>query len=88
MERMFSFIAVLKSRDIIAINPRVSPHPGQDTPKTFCIGHSEKEKNFVMMNNPKNKRNPAIKECKASFVLLGVFLYLRQRLTITVSEST
>ena len=70
------------------IKPRVSPHPGQETPKKPWIGQSGISMNLVTKQKTKKSASPAIKECRACFLRFDAVLYLCQGLTIAVSEAT
>lgn len=80
-------VADLKSSLRIEIKPRVRPHPGHENPNKFFIMHNGKETNFVIIQRRQKRANPTNNECRACFFLFDAFLYLCQRLTITVAET-
>ena len=49
IDKMLYCMADLKSNLRMEINPRVRPHPGQETPNKLFIIHSGIETNFVMI---------------------------------------
>ena len=70
------------------MKPLVIPHPKQETPKMFFIGHKDTEKIFVKENNITKKAHPTPKECKVCLFLFDSCLYLDQRIPITISKAT
>lgn len=62
--------ADLKSRFKIDIKPLVIPHPKQDIPKMFLMGHRDTEKILVNIYRQTKKIKPAPRERK-------VYLFLK-----------
>lgn len=87
IDKMLCLIAAIKSNFNIAINPLVSPQPGQLTLNKFFIGQSGTETNVEKRNRIQKKTNPTIIECRACLLFFDAFLYLCQRLTIAIAES-
>lgn len=77
-----------KRRCSISIKPLVRPQPGQDTPKILLTGHSGTENIEVKAYSKIKKANPAPKERRVCLFLYGRLLYLYQRLSIAVSETS
>ncbi len=79
--------ADLKSKLKTEINPLVRPQPTHDIPKILLIGQMEPPNIFVMTNRITKQANPTVKDRRVCFFLGDMFLKLKQRLSIAVSES-
>ena len=87
IDKILYSIADLKCRLNIEIKPLVKPHPKHDISKIFFTGQKVILNILEEKYKKTKKPNPTHTECKVCLFLFDASLYLRQRLSITISKS-